>query len=180
MREWFLIYYNNRKHSTTEIAPYVIMRNVNDQELIQKVITKTEKTRNKMKRKIDNYEKGQIERITNHIQHLKKSDYIIYKPSTVLQKGIYKELCKTKVPYSTLSSPPVKLEESWFLKKISTNFFCKNYAFELSVNKIFLFFWVFLFKYWPVIIIKKPFQLLFWYKCCKILENLWKIKITVV
>ena len=42
------IYYN-RKHSTTGIAPYVIMRNVNDQELIQKVITKTEKTRNKIK-----------------------------------------------------------------------------------------------------------------------------------
>ena len=56
----FLIYYNNRKHSTTGIAPYVIMRNVNDQELIQKIITKTEKTRNKIKRTIDNYEKGQI------------------------------------------------------------------------------------------------------------------------
>ena len=66
-----LIYYNNRKHITTGIAPYVIMRNVNDQELIQKVITKTEKTRNKIKRTIDNYEKGQIVRITNHIQHLK-------------------------------------------------------------------------------------------------------------
>ena len=46
----FLIYYNNRKHSTTDIAPYVIMINVNDQELIQKVITKTEKTRNRIKR----------------------------------------------------------------------------------------------------------------------------------
>ena len=52
----FLIYYN-RKHSTTGIARYVIMRNVNDQELIQKVITKTEKTRNKIKWTIDNYEK---------------------------------------------------------------------------------------------------------------------------
>ena len=36
----FLIYYN-RKHSTTGIASYAIMRNANDQELIQKVITKT-------------------------------------------------------------------------------------------------------------------------------------------
>ena len=80
----FLIYYNNRKHSTTGIAPYVIMRNVNDQKLIQKVITKTEKTRNKIKRTIDNYEKGQIVRITNHNQHLKNSDYIIYKPPTGL------------------------------------------------------------------------------------------------
>ena len=65
----FLIY-NNRKHSNTGIASYVIMRNVNDQELIQKVITKTENTRNKIKRTIDNYEKGQIVRIINHIQHL--------------------------------------------------------------------------------------------------------------
>ena len=92
----FLIYYNNRKHNTTEIAPYVIMRNANDQELIQKVITKTEKTRNRIKRTIDNYEKGQIVRITNHIQHLKNSDYIIYKPPTGLQKGINKEVWETK------------------------------------------------------------------------------------
>ena len=48
----FLIYYNNRKHSTTGIAPYVIMRNVNNQELIQKIITKAEKTRNKTKKLI--------------------------------------------------------------------------------------------------------------------------------
>ena len=96
MCEWFLIYYNNRKHNTTGIAPYVIMRNMNDQELIQKVITKTEKTRNKLKRTIVNYEKGQIVRITNHIQHLKNSDYIIYKPPTGLQKGINKEVWETK------------------------------------------------------------------------------------
>ena len=77
MCEWFLINYNNRKHNTTGISPYIIMRNVNDQELIQKVITKTEKTRNKIKRTIDNYEKGQIEKNTNHIQHLKNNDYIV-------------------------------------------------------------------------------------------------------
>ena len=75
--DFLIYYYNNRKHSTTGIAPYVIKRNVNDQELIQKVITKTEKTRNKIKRTIDNYEKEQIVRITNLIQHLKNSDYII-------------------------------------------------------------------------------------------------------
>ena len=72
------------------------MRNANDQELIQKVITKTEKTRNIIKRTIDNYEKGQIVRITNHIQHLKNSDYVIYKSSTELQKGINKEVWETK------------------------------------------------------------------------------------
>ena len=36
----------------TGLAPYVIMRNVNDQELIQKVITKTGKTRNKIKEQL--------------------------------------------------------------------------------------------------------------------------------
>ena len=53
-------------------------------------------TRNKIKITIDNYEKGQIVRITNHIQHLKNSDYIIYKPPTGLQKGINKEVWETK------------------------------------------------------------------------------------
>ena len=43
--------------------------------MIQKVITKTEKTRNKIKKTIDHYEKGQIVKITNHIPHLKNSDY---------------------------------------------------------------------------------------------------------
>ena len=38
----FLIYYNNRKHSTTGIAPYQVMRNVNDENLISKVKLKTE------------------------------------------------------------------------------------------------------------------------------------------
>ena len=36
MNDFFI--YNN-KHNTTGIAPYIIVRNVNDQELIQKVIT---------------------------------------------------------------------------------------------------------------------------------------------
>ena len=71
---------------------------------IQKVITKTEKTRNKIKRTIDNYEKVQIVRIINHIQHLKNSDYIIYKPPTVLQKGI-KKYGKLKQSYWTIGQP---------------------------------------------------------------------------
>ena len=40
----FLIYYNNRKHSTTGIAPYHVMRNVDDEHLISKVKLKTEKS----------------------------------------------------------------------------------------------------------------------------------------
>ena len=63
------------------------------------------------------------------------------------------------VPYSTLSSPPlclvspcefgrISVFEKIFIKKI----FVKNYAFELTVNKIFLFLFVFLFKYDEIII----------------------------
>ena len=54
----FLIYYNNRKHSTTGITPYHVMRSVNDENLISKVKLKTEKIRQKIKRTVENYEKG--------------------------------------------------------------------------------------------------------------------------
>ena len=40
----FLIYYNNRKHSTTGIAPYHVMRNVDDEHLNSMVKLKTEKS----------------------------------------------------------------------------------------------------------------------------------------
>ena len=40
----FFIYYNNRKHSTTGIAHYHVMRNVKDEYLISKVKLKTEKS----------------------------------------------------------------------------------------------------------------------------------------
>ena len=39
----FLIYYN-RKHNTIGIAPYHVMRNVDDEHLISKVKLKTEKS----------------------------------------------------------------------------------------------------------------------------------------
>ena len=49
-----------------------------------------------------------------------------------------------RCPVPPLSSPPVKLEESWSLKKkFDKIFFVKNYAFEFTVNKIFLFLFVF-------------------------------------
>ena len=63
----FLIYYNNRMHSTTGVAPYRVMRNVNNEQLIFKVKLKTEKSRKKIKRTVENYEIGQLIRISNHI-----------------------------------------------------------------------------------------------------------------
>ena len=74
----FLIYYNNRKHRTAGIDPYHVMRNVDDEHLISKVKLKTEKIRQKIKRTIENYEKGQLLTISNHIQLLGNTEYIVY------------------------------------------------------------------------------------------------------
>ena len=57
MREWFLIYYNKIKQKSTGVVQFVIMRNMNEQELIQKVTTRTENSKNEIKREIDNYKK---------------------------------------------------------------------------------------------------------------------------
>ena len=56
-----------------------------------------------------------------------KARYII-----VLDMVYQYRIRRCQVP--PLSSPPVKLEESWSYKNFSTNFFCKTYAFELYVN----------------------------------------------
>ena len=82
----FLIYYNNRKHCTTGIAPYHVMRNVDDKHLISKVKLKTEKIRQKILRTVENYEKGQLVRISNHIQLLGNTEYIVYQPPRGFQK----------------------------------------------------------------------------------------------
>ena len=42
---FFLIYYNNRKHSITGIAPYPVMRNADDEHLISNVKLKTKNQR---------------------------------------------------------------------------------------------------------------------------------------
>ena len=50
----------------------------------------------------------------------------------------------TLIPYSTLSSPPCEIGRILVFEKIfNKKIFVKNYAFELSVNKIFLFLFVF-------------------------------------
>ena len=50
-----------------------------------------EKTRGKINIIIKNYEKGEFVRISNHVQFLKNTYYIIYNPPTGLQKGIKKD-----------------------------------------------------------------------------------------
>ena len=55
--------------------------------LLDKVTWITEKTRRKIKTIIKNYEKGECVRVSNHVQFLKNTDYIIY----ILQQSFKKE-----------------------------------------------------------------------------------------
>ena len=45
----FLLYYNDRRHSTTKVAPYKAMMNWWDKELMEKIKTNTIKRRNNAK-----------------------------------------------------------------------------------------------------------------------------------
>ena len=71
-----------------------------------------------------------------------------------------------KLPYSTLSSPPVKLEESWSLKKFSTKILCKILCLLTYCELDFLIFVFLLFKY-DEIIIKQPSSCTFGIKVVK-------------
>ena len=92
----FLYYYNNRKHSTTNMSPFNVMRNMDNKEVIEKVIMMTEKSRNRIKQTVENFEKGEVVRISIHIQIAKNSYYISFNPPVGLKKGIIKEKWLTK------------------------------------------------------------------------------------
>ena len=92
----FLYYYNNRKHSTTNMNSFNVMRNMDNKEVIEKVIMMTEKSRNKIKQTVENIDKGEVVRISTHFQIAKNSYYISFKPPVGLKKGIIKEKWLTK------------------------------------------------------------------------------------
>ena len=94
---------------------------------------------------------------------------------------LYLYASKIEVPYSTLSSPPplssppVNLEESRSLKKISTKILCKKlYLWTYCELDLLIFV---CFSYLNTIINNKTtLQLHFLYKSCKILENFENLK----
>ena len=49
----FLYYYNNKKHSTTNMNPFNVMKNMDNKEVIEKVIMMTEKSRNRIKQTVE-------------------------------------------------------------------------------------------------------------------------------
>ena len=95
----FLYYYNGRKHSTTGVAPFEVMRNMDDKDMIEKVKERNQVTRNKIKRTIENFQRGDIVRVSNHIQVIENTEYVMYKEQRGLKKGINKKkwMIKAKV-----------------------------------------------------------------------------------
>ena len=69
---------------------------MNSQQLILEVTLAKEKSRNKAKMISENFEIGELVRISNHTKVLKNSDHIVYNPSQGLMKGIIKERWKIK------------------------------------------------------------------------------------
>ena len=94
-----LYYYNGRKYSTTGVTPFEVMRNMDDKEMTEKVKERTKFTRNKIKRTIENFHRGDIVRVSCHIQIIENTDYVMYKEQRDLKKGINKEkwMIKAKV-----------------------------------------------------------------------------------
>ena len=62
------------------------------QQLILEVAFATEKSRNKAKKISENFEIGELVRISNHTKVLKNSDYIVCNPPQGLRKGIINEM----------------------------------------------------------------------------------------
>ena len=51
----------------------------------------TDKSRNRIKQSVENFENGEIVRVSTHIQRPRNGDYICYAPPVGLKKDIQKE-----------------------------------------------------------------------------------------
>ena len=78
------------------MSPFNVMRNMDNKEVIEKVIMMTEKSRNRIKQTVEIFEKGEVVRISTHIQIAKNSDYVSFNQPVGLKKGIIKEKWLTK------------------------------------------------------------------------------------
>ena len=78
------------------MSPFNVMRNMDNKEVIEKVIMMTGKSRNRIKQTVEIFEKGEVVKISTHIQIAKNSDYISFNPPVGLKKGIIKEKWLTK------------------------------------------------------------------------------------
>ena len=75
----FLIYYNDREHSATKVAPFRAMMNIDNKDLIHKIRENTIKRRQKAKMVTETFLKNNIVRVPNLIKFIdeKISDSIL-------------------------------------------------------------------------------------------------------
>ena len=66
----FLIYYNDREHSTTKVAPFRAMMNIENKDLIHKIRENTKKRRQKVKMVTETFLKNSIVRVSNFIRFI--------------------------------------------------------------------------------------------------------------
>ena len=91
------------------------MRNMDDKDMIEKVKERTQVTRNKIKRTIENFQRGDIVRVSNHIQVIENTDYVMYKEQRGLKKGINKEkwMIKAKVFKNKTNHCKIQIVETY-------------------------------------------------------------------
>ena len=73
----FLIYYNDREHSTTKVAPFRVMMNIENKDLTHKIRENTIKKRQKVKMVTETFLKNSIVRVSNFIRFIDKKTYQI-------------------------------------------------------------------------------------------------------
>ena len=86
----FLIYYNDRPHSTTKVAPFKAMMNVENQELMAKIRNNTLQRRKDAKMFSEHYPNDCIIRVSNFIR-LVGENHIRFDPPRGHMKSVLKE-----------------------------------------------------------------------------------------
>ena len=72
----FLLYYNERLHSTTKVSPFKVMMNASDKELMENIRKNTIKRRLKAKTVSETYPNGSYIRVSNYIKIIDKEHVI--------------------------------------------------------------------------------------------------------
>ena len=88
----FLLYYNNRKHSTTKVAPYKVMMNIGNKALMNKIKCNTIQRRSKAKMSSETFQENSHVRVSNYTRILDGGYFRFRQPLRIQKKN-----CKRKM-----------------------------------------------------------------------------------
>ena len=86
----YLIYYNDREHSTTKVDPFRAMMNIENKDLIHKIRENTIKRRQKAKMVTETFLKNSIIRVSNFIRFIDEK-HTRFNPPRGYKKSVSKE-----------------------------------------------------------------------------------------